>query len=132
MGQTISNQEIECMKTDRIISSSPHRILVGYFPKGDEENPYHCQVIRVNDEPLKTLSFYTENVNGLHYDFEDGVSLKFSKKLDDTIVYQLKTKEIDYTGTVNTSIRQNWKDIGWNSFELDRIGHFFRKGNSSV
>jgi hypothetical protein len=127
MGQTAS-ADMECMKTDRIICQEPYMIHVGAYLKGKEDNPYKMQVIRVNDKPLKTLVSFVESSNALQYEFEDNISLKLMKK-DNDIVYHIKTDEINHTGVMNDMIRKHWKDVSWNSKELDRIGTFVKVEN---
>jgi hypothetical protein len=125
MGQNNSIFE-PTMKVDRMICNEPHKIQVGFYPKGNEANPYKTQVIRVNDEPLKALVSFVETPNALQYEFEDNVSFKLMKK-EDEVVYHIKTNDINYTGVVNEIVRNYWKDIAWNSKELDKIGALFKQ-----
>jgi hypothetical protein len=52
-------------------------------------------------------------------------SFKLMKK-EDEVVYHIKTNDINYTGVVNEIVRNYWKDIAWNSKELDKMGVLFK------
>jgi hypothetical protein len=117
------------MVIDKIIANDEHKIHVGVSGQvGKIDNPFKNQVIRIDEGDLKSLVSYSELKDGLEYEFEDNIKLKFMKKEDD-IIYQLKTDNINYTSKMNDIIREhNYnKTISLNSKELDKIFKFIEK-----
>ncbi len=115
------------MIIDRIITAEPYPIYVGVNGAvGNVNNPYKTQVIRVNHGELKSLVSFTETNNSLIYDFEDHIKLQLTKR-DDTIIYHIITKDINYTDTMHPIVREHWSPISLESKELDKIGAFIKE-----
>ncbi len=118
------------MIIDRIIVAEPHHISIGVCGTvGKEDNPYKKQVIRINNEPLKSLISFTETNNSLIYDFEDNVKLQLIKREND-IIYHIKTENIEHTSAVPNILRNHFKTISLASNELDKIADFYKSKNS--
>ncbi len=114
------------MMIDRIIVAEPHRIEVGVCGSvGKKDNPYKSQVIRIDDQPLKSLVSFTETNNSIQYNFEENIKLQLIKREDD-IIYHLKTDDIDQTGIMHPLVRSHWKTIHLKSEELDKIATFVK------
>jgi hypothetical protein len=82
-------------------------------------------VIRVDNQPLKSLVSFTETNNSIQYEFEENTKLQLIKQKDD-IIYHLKTDDLDQTGIMHPIIRSHWKTIHLKSEELDKIESFVK------
>ncbi len=109
------------MTIDRMIVAEPYRVVVGVTGQvGSEENPFREQVIRVGDEPLRSLVSFSKTENSLHYEFEDNIHLQIMKREKD-IVYHIKTNEINHTSKIRPLYLSK---ISLKSNELDKMVDF--------
>lgn len=134
--QTLANYDSplkHCFKIERIIASGcdylpPNRledtIRVGVLGKSDSTNPMSSQGIRIGDSEAFRLQSFHDGTDSLTYNFEKGVSLTLMKRRD-SIVYNLKTPELDVTKEIYPGIIKMFKPISMASEELDKIGTLF-------
>ncbi len=109
------------MTIDRMIVAEPYRVVVGVTGQvGSEENPFREQVIRIGDEPLRSLVSFSKTENSLHYEFEDNIHLQIMKREKD-IVYHIKTNEINHTSKIRPLYLSK---ISLKSNELDKMVDF--------
>jgi hypothetical protein len=109
------------MMIDRMIVAEPYRVVVGVTGQvGSKENPFREQVIRIGDEPLKSLVSFSKTDNCLHYEFEDNIHLKIMKK-DKDIIYHIQTNKINYTSKIRPLYLSK---ISLKSDELDKMVDF--------
>ncbi len=109
------------MTIDRMIVAEPYRVVVGVTGQvGSEENPFREQVIRIGDEPLRSLVSFSKTENSLHYEFEDNIHLQIMKREKD-IVYHIKTNEINHTSKIRPLYLSK---ISLKSDELDKMVDF--------
>ena len=100
-------------------------IRVGIVSQDDPQNPLSRQAIRLGDSDTYRLKSFQESADSLQYTFEKGVSLTLMKR-HDSVLYNLKTPELDVTREVYPGIVKMYKPIGMVSEELDKIGTLFQ------
>ncbi len=109
------------MMIDRMIVAEPYRVVVGVTGQvGSKENPFREQVIRIGDEPLRSLVSFSKTDNCLHYEFEDNIHLQIMKKEKD-IVYHIKTNDLNHTSKIRPLYLSK---ISLKSDELDKMVDF--------
>ncbi len=109
------------MMIDRMIVAEPYRVVVGVTGQvGSKENPFREQVIRIGDEPLRSLVSFSKTDNCLHYEFEGNIHLQIMKK-DKDIVYHIKTNDINHTSKIRPLYLSK---ISLKSDELDKMVDF--------
>jgi hypothetical protein len=122
------------LKIERILASGcdylrPNQledtIRVGVIGNSDPHNPLSNQAIRLGDSEAYRLESFQKGAYSLTYTFEKGVSLTLMKRRD-SIVYNLKTPELDVTKEVYPGLVKMYKPIGMASDELDKIGELFK------
>jgi hypothetical protein len=123
-----------CLKIERIIASGcdylppnqmEYTIRVGILGSSDPMNPLSHQAIRLGSSEAYRLQSYQKTDDTLSYSFEKGVNLTLMKRRD-SIVYNLKTPELDVTREIYPGIVTMFKPIELVSDELDTIGKFFQ------
>ncbi len=128
----------QCLKIERIIASEceylpPNQmeqtLRVGVLGGADPTNPLSNQAIRLGDSDAYRLQSFQSGTDSLTYTFEKGISLTLMKRRD-SIVYNLKTPNLDVTKEIYPGLVKMYKPIGLASEELDKIGELFRYGRS--
>lgn len=124
----------QCLRIERMIASGcdylpPNRyedtIRVGILAQKDPNNPMSGQAIRLGDSEAYRLQSLQEGTDSLHYTFEKGISLTLMKRRE-SIIYNLKTPDLDVTREIYPGIVKMYKPIGMASEELDKIGKLFQ------
>lgn len=124
----------ECLRIERIIASEcdflpentvENTIRVGVIGNSNPENPLSNQAIRLGNSEAYRLQSFQDGKESLTYTFEKGVSLTLMKRRD-SIVYNLKTPEINVTREVYPGILKMYKPIGMVSDELDKMEQLFQ------
>lgn len=124
----------DCLKIERILASGcdylpPNQledtIRVGVIGNGNPENPFSNQAIRLGGSEAYRLQSFQETKDTLTYNFEKNVSLTLMKRRD-SIVYNIKTPELDVTREVYPGLVKMFKPIGMASDELDKMGRLFQ------
>jgi hypothetical protein len=124
----------QCLRIERIIAAEcdylpPNRledtIRVGVIGNSNPENPLSTQAIRLGDSDAYRLQSFQDGKDSLTYTFEKGVCLTLMKHRD-SIVYHLKTPELDVTKEIHPSIVKMYKPIGLASEELDKMSKLFQ------
>lgn len=120
MGNTSSSYSPRMM-IDRLIMAEPYSIIVGVTGQvGSKENPFREQVIRINDDDLKSLVSFRQTENSLDYEFEDYIHLQIMKK-NKQIICHIKTPKINYTSVIRPLYTSK---ISLKSDELDKMVDF--------
>ena len=123
-----------CLKIERIIASgcdylAPNSledtIRIGIVGSSDPLNPLSSQAIRLGDSETYRLQSFQDGTDSLTYNFEKGVSLTLMRRRD-SILYNLKTPELNVTKEIYPGIVKMYKPISLASNELDKIGDFFQ------
>jgi hypothetical protein len=123
-----------CLRIERIVAAQcdylpPNRledtIRVGVIGNTNPENPLSGQAIRIGDSEAYRLQSFQDGKDSLTYTFEKDVRLTVMKHRD-SIVYNLKTPDLDVTKEINPSIVKMYKPIGMASEELDKMGQLFQ------
>lgn len=124
----------QCLNIERIIAAEcdflkPNifgdTIRVGVIGNSDPQNPLSHQAIRLGDSDAYRLQSFTQTPDALSYKFEKDVNLTLMKRRD-SIIYNLKTPELDVTREINPSITKMFKTISVASDELDKIHELFK------
>ena len=102
-------------------------IRVGLVPNPNVQNPLGHQAIKIGETGPYRLQAFTETSTSLHYNFEENVSFTLMKRRE-SIVYQLKTPDMDITREVDPVVQRMYKTIGMGdtSQELDKIQTLYR------
>lgn len=117
MGNTSSSYSPRMM-IDRLIMAEPYSIVVGVTGQvGSKENPFREQVIRINDDELKSLVSFRQTENSLDYEFEDHIHLQIMKK-NKQVICHVKTPKINYTSVIRPLYTSK---ISLKSDELDKM-----------
>lgn len=123
----------EPLRIERILASGcdylpPNRledtIRIGIIANLDPNNPMSHQAIKIGDSEAYRLTSCQQAADSLSYTFEKGVSLTLMKRRE-SIVYNLKTPELDVTREVYPGLVKMFKPIGMASEELDKITNLF-------
>ena len=122
------------LRIDRLIASGcdflPPSIMgdtirIGVIGNSDPQNPLSHQAIRLGGSEAYRLQSFTKGQDTLSYTFEKGVNLTLMKRRD-SIVYNLKTPDLDVTREIYPGIVKMYKPISMASDELDKIGELFQ------
>jgi hypothetical protein len=92
--------------------------------KDDSQNPLSHQAICIGDSELYRLKSFLESQDQLKYTFEKDVSLTLMKS-NASVLYNLKTSELDITREVDPIVLKFFKPIGMGTDELDKIGKLY-------
>lgn len=123
-----------CLKIERIIASGcdylppsdmEDTIRVGVIGNADPTNPLSHQAIRLGGSPAYRLQSFQDGHDSLTYTFENDISLTLMKRRD-SIVYNLKTPELDVTKEIYPGLVKMYKPIGMASEELDKMSGLFQ------
>lgn len=129
-----NNPMKHCLRIDRIIASGcdylpPNRqedtIRVGVIAQSDPQNPLSGQAIRIGDGDAYRLKSFQEGEDTLQYTFENNITLTLMKRRN-SVVYNLKTPELDISREINPAITRFFKPISMNSTEIDKIEKIFK------
>ena len=108
------------------LPSEEKNILIGVSGiSRDEMNPLAHQAIRIGNSELYKLVNFQEGTSTLTYEFEKNVSLNIMRSKD-TIIYNVKTPEIQITREADPLLIKFYKPIGMASAELDKIEKLYR------
>jgi hypothetical protein len=123
----ITQDKVEPMIIERIIdgdmsNGTQLRIGICKTPEINKENPLCNQCMKIGDTVLR-LNNFTENDKSLIYNFDSAAQLVISKGDNNEIYYNVKTLEYDITKKIDPIIHKNYKAIGMNSIELDKIAN---------
>ena len=123
-----------CLKIERIVASqcdylpgnqTEYTIRVGVLGNADPTNPLSHQAIRLGDSEAYRLHSFQEGTDSLTYTFEKNISLTLMRRRD-SIVYNLKTPELDVTKEIYPVLVKMYKPIGMASDELDKMSGLFQ------
>lgn len=124
-----------CFNIERIIVGScdfietksdiDKNIRVGVLGHDDPENPLSNQALKIGDSEPYRLKAFVENKDQLIYTFEKDVNLTVMKRRG-SIVFHLKTPDLDVTKEVDPAITRMYKTIDMASDEIDKIGKFYK------
>ena len=104
-----------------------YTMRVGISSKSDDShpNPLSKQALQLGTTEPYYLQSFQETSDTLQYNFEKDVSLTLMKRRD-SILYNLKTPQLNVTREIYPGIIKMFKPIGMVSEELDKIGPFFQ------
>ena len=109
----------ECKDADR-------NIRVGIISnKDDPLNPLGRQAIKIGNSDAFRLHSFTTTPEQITYVFDKNVQLSIMKRRD-SVVYNLKTPELDITREIDPTIRRLFKTIDMDSAEIDKIKEYMQ------
>lgn len=109
----------ECKDADR-------NIRVGIVTnKDDPLNPLGRQAIKIGDSDPFRLHSFTATPEQITYIFDKNVQLSIMKRRD-SVIYSLKTADLDITREIDPTIRRLFKTIDMDSAEIDRMKEYMQ------
>ena len=124
------------MKIERLIAGNcdylpeypdaDRNIRVGIISNKDEPlNPLGRQAITIgNSDPFRLHSF-SATPEQITYVFDKNVQLSIMKRRD-SVLYNLKTPELDITREIDPTIRRLFKTIDMDSAEIDKMKEYMQ------
>lgn len=101
-------------------------IRVGIISNKDEPlNPLGRQAIKIGNSDAFKLHSFTATPEQITYIFDKNVQLSIMKRRD-SVVYNLKTPELDVTREIDPTIRRLFKTIDLDSAEIDRMKEYMQ------
>ena len=93
--------------------------------KDDPLNPLGRQAIKIGNSDAFRLHSFTATPEQITYVFDKNVQLSIMKRRD-SVVYSLKTPELDITREIDPTIRRLFKTIDMDSAEIDRMKEYMQ------
>jgi hypothetical protein len=122
------------LKMERIIAgncdflpeSQERNIRIGIATNHeDPSNPLGRQVIKIGDQGPFRLHAFSSSPDQIMYAFEKNVHLTIMKRRG-SVLYNLKTDELDITREIDEPIRKMFKTMDLDSQELDKIKEYMQ------